>query len=435
MQKFSFGKKAITVSALTLTALATAAPAANAYPTDWWKYNPAESRTATPTPTPSKSASTPKATATSPSWSDSPAAQPRFAPVARTVNPVETTTRVANSSSSTADRDGDGIPDTWEANGYDADGDGRADLDFPTWGANPNKKDLFVEMDYMPGLMASQSELDDVVRTFANYPVSNPDGSKGINIHLDAGDIYPKYDLGGGNEIPYQTLRNEQSVVQLRQSNSDPARQDIFHYMVFGDYYTDAPGSSGIAQIDGLNFAVTLGPTYWGNNVSSNTYTGTFIHELGHNLGLLHGGDDDVNFKPNYFSIMNYRYQIQGVPRTDGSKYFGYSTKEYRTIDEGEVYEEDGLGPESRGFLYAYRSNAVADAPIDFNDNGDIDNQPVEADLNDDGYIGYLTAQNDLKAMRFQAHPNRGYRYSMERPEVANNELTADMAREHGLLD
>lgn len=403
MQKFSFGQKVATLSALSLATIAGFTPA-QAYPANWWSYSPSSS-----------------------SWS--------YQPAASSFTPAASNSRAADPSSSTADSDGDGIPNSWETNGYDYDGDGQVDLDFPAWGANPNKKDLFVEMDYMPGLLASQSELDTIVRTFANYPVNNPDGSRGINLHLDAGDAYAKYDLGGGNEIDYQALRNEQTVGQLRQENSDPARNGIFHYMVFGDYYTDAPGSSGIAQIDGLNFAVTLGPQYWGNNVSSNTYVGTFIHELGHNLGLYHGGDDDVNFKPNYFSIMNYRYQIQGVPRTDGSKYFGYSTQQYDTLNEYAIHEENGLGANSHGFLYDYDSRAVADAPIDFNDNGTIDTGAVQTDVNNDGELGRLTAQNDLAAIRFQARAHQGYRYSVERPEVTKNELTADMAREHGLLD
>ena len=32
---------------------------------------------------------------------------------------------------------------------------------------------------------------------------------------------------------------------------------------------------------------------------------GTFIHELGHDLGLHHGSVDDVNYKPNHLSVMN----------------------------------------------------------------------------------------------------------------------------------
>ena len=42
------------------------------------------------------------------------------------------------------------------------------------------------------------------------------------------------------------------------------------------------------------------------------------MHELGHNLGLHHGGDDGVNFKPNYLSIMNYSFEILGTLRANG---------------------------------------------------------------------------------------------------------------------
>ena len=38
------------------------------------------------------------------------------------------------------DIDGDGIPNTWEMKGYDADGDGKIDVDYPGMGANPLKK-------------------------------------------------------------------------------------------------------------------------------------------------------------------------------------------------------------------------------------------------------------------------------------------------------
>lgn len=398
MQKFTFGKKAAILSTLSLTLLAGMAPA-QAHDDEG------------------------KEPALGSSFANS------------IFRPSLTPGGNANAYASSADSDGDGIPNDWEINGYDSNGDGKIDLNFPAWGANPQKKDLFVEMDYMPGLMASQSELDTIVRTFASYPVSNPDGSRGINIHLDAGSIYSKYNLGGGNQISKQTLRNEQSVVQLRQSNSNPARNGIFHYMIFGDYYTDAPGSSGIAQINGLNFAVTLGPSYWGNDVSSNTYVGTFIHELGHNLGLHHGGNDEVNFKPNYFSIMNYRYQVDGVPRTDGSRYFGYSTQQYATLNEDSLNEDAGLGSASRGFLYDYKPSAIADRPIDFNGNGKIDSGTVQADINNDGWFDKLYAPNDIAMMRLQARATNSYRYTYQAPEVANHELTADMARDMGLLD
>jgi hypothetical protein len=64
-----------------------------------------------------------------------------------------------------ADRDGDGLCDEWETTGIDYDGGG-VDLNLPAMGADPDHKDLFVEVDYMdcsgggcPGGLAAHSHL------------------------------------------------------------------------------------------------------------------------------------------------------------------------------------------------------------------------------------------------------------------------------------
>ena len=48
-------------------------------------------------------------------------------------------------------------------------------------------------------------------------------------------------------------------------------------------------------------------------NILINYQAGTVMHELGHNLGLNHGGNEGVNDKPNYWSVMNYLYQLEGL--------------------------------------------------------------------------------------------------------------------------
>ena len=52
---------------------------------------------------------------------------------------------------------------------------------------------------------------------------------------------------------------------------------------------------------------------------------GTFMHELGHNLGLSHGGDQNLNFKINYVSVMNYAYQ-SGIPYIAPGDNYQFST-------------------------------------------------------------------------------------------------------------
>ncbi|WP_314659556.1 zinc-dependent metalloprotease family protein [uncultured Rothia sp.] len=335
------------------------------------------------------------------------------------------------------DIDGDGIPNTWEMKGYDADGDGKIDVDYPAMGANPLKKDLFVEMDYMPDLLASEDELDRITDIYAKLPIRNPNGTTGINIHLDAGSARSaKYNLGGGNEVAHEQLDGGmQRWREIRAKNMDPNRESVFHYMIWGDSHGDN-SSSGQGWVGGRGFVVTVGPRFWGKSATSDVRVATFVHELGHNLGLGHGGTDDVNDKPNYLSVMNYRYQLRGLERADGTKYFSYSTRAYKDLDETKLDEKTGFGRNAYGFYY---NGKPAWEAIDFNGNGKIDDEPVEADINGDGEKTVLTAPNDLKTLKLQAKGKEVQQgaYSPESElsgEIEDNEMTAEYARAEGLV-
>ena len=101
----------------------------------------------------------------------------------------------------------------------------------------------------------------------------------------------------------------------------DLRRRTIFHYLLLGNSQlaTGAGGSSGLAEFIGNDFIVTMGN--WGFTTASGTplnklinmQASTIMHELGHNLGLNHGGNEVTNYKPNYWSIMNYMYQLNGL--------------------------------------------------------------------------------------------------------------------------
>lgn len=335
------------------------------------------------------------------------------------------------------DIDGDGIPNTWEMKGYDADGDGKIDVNYPGMGANPLKKDIFVEMDYMPDLLASEEELDRITEIYAKLPIRNPNGTTGINIHLDAGSARSaKYNLGGGNEVAHEQLDSGlQRWREIRTKNMDPNRESVFHYMIWGDSYGDR-GSSGQGWVGGRGFIVTVGPRFWGKSATPDVRVATFVHELGHNLGMDHGGTDGVNYKPNYMSIMNYRYQLRGLDRADGTKYFGYSTRAYKDLDETKLDEKTGFGRNAYGLYY---NGKPAWEAIDFNGNGKIDDAPVEADINGDGKKTVLTAPNDLKTLKLQAEGTeaQGGVYRSEKhlsAEIDHNEMTADLARSKGMV-
>src|SRR6185295_10405450 len=65
----------------------------------------------------------------------------------------------------------------------------------------------------------------------------------------------------------------------------------------------------------------------------------TFMHELGHSLGLQHGGLDEVNYKPNHFSVMNYMYQVYRNKNPIPLDYGRVAT----TLDETSLDETVGI--------------------------------------------------------------------------------------------
>jgi hypothetical protein len=74
------------------------------------------------------------------------------------------------------------------------------------------------------------------------------------------------------------------------------------------------------------------------------------MHELGHNLGLAHGGDQgdspEFNFKPNYLSMMNYRFQMRGLTKNRtfyNMDYSRFGPTEMIELDETNLDESVGL--------------------------------------------------------------------------------------------
>ncbi|MFI9510298.1 hypothetical protein [Nocardia sp. NPDC052566] len=336
-----------------------------------------------------------------------------------------------------ADTDGDGLLDEWETKGYDADGDGKIDVDLPRMGASPNHKDVFVEMDYMNGRLASGPALDRIVRTFAIAPVNNPDGFPGINLHLDAGNARGgPYDLGGGNQVPYDSNLSpvDDQVNAIKRSNFDAKRARIFHYMIWADSYDDGCSSGISLGIPADTFITALGPNCnW--NPGDDGNVGTFIHELGHNLGLKHGGVDHGNYKPNYLSVMNYSFQFSGVPRVDGNSYFGYSAMNPPALDENSLAERQGLGPVAAGWRTVYfcpdqsrrRTTQSADQPIDWNCDGSIATGTVRSDINKDRSYNTLRAQNNWASIVYDGGAvGPVTRESRQLPERSPEEMTKD---------
>jgi len=291
------------------------------------------------------------------------------------------------------DDDGDGLLNEWEINGYDADGDGTIDVDLPALGADPNHKDIFVEVDFMNGKVPAGDPWTPVETAFAEAPVLNLAGGPGIHLHVDRGQAnwtdsggvvhtIPVSERDGGTILPFSNyIRYDNSAspcaspgettvnfLTLKGTNFDAARLNVFHYSIFANSHGYTCGSSGRGEIWGNDFFVTLTNASLAN---VNRVTGTFMHEFGHNLNLRHGGGDDgdnTQREPNHLSIMSYRYQFPGVDidcDATGDAVYDYSRGRLALLNEAALNENAGI------------CNNVA---IDWNGNGAIEN-PVVFDI------------------------------------------------------
>lgn len=241
------------------------------------------------------------------------------------------------------DTDGDGLWDDWETNGIDFDGDGKIDLQLV--GADPMHKDLFVQVDYMdctvPGSDCAAGDthshqpkaeaMTAVTNFFATAPmpsVTNPDGTPGVRLHIVSNPIKHQNVVHMSDQCVAADPGSEifDTIKQARFGVNDPHRV-AFRYALWGHQQAAGSSVSGCAEFPGDDVMVSLGG--WntggpddidGDGLSDRDVgtiqqqAGTFIHELGHNLGLHHGGGDGADHKPNYLSLMNHFFQMSGIP-------------------------------------------------------------------------------------------------------------------------
>ncbi|MFH1277191.1 MAG: FlgD immunoglobulin-like domain containing protein [Candidatus Eisenbacteria bacterium] len=250
---------------------------------------------------------------------------------------------------SCGDKDGDGLPDTWEKNGIPV----KTQIqNYKLHNANPKHKDIYVEIDAMVGLAPAvlQDALQDVVDAFHDSPVPNDppggDGEDGIELHIpglvDGIIVDPHVDhtnvpfdspwtvgVGGNVNQKFQAVMNQYfgTANELTKPQVRLAKWKAYRYCIYANALADTGSppvlrdDSGIAGIRAKHFAVTLG--LW-VGTSRDEYAATFMHELGHSLGLDHGGGPDigswnVNHKPNYFSVMNYTWTAPNRVRLAGT--------------------------------------------------------------------------------------------------------------------
>ena len=287
------------------------------------------------------------------------------------------------------DNDCDSLADSWEQSGYDVNNDGTIDLNLPALGANPNHKDIFLEIDYMEYHAPRSGVVSAVVTAFANAPVSNPDGSNGINLHPIVNEQIP-HQSSIQMWTGFDTLKDTYFGTSVERANPNTmlAKDNVYHYALFVHQYNGL-SSSGLAELPGDDLVVSLGApgwgTYNGHTVGSvDQQQGTLLHELGHNLGLRHGGNVDENCKPNYLSVMSYSLQFSNYV---SNRPLDYSRSVMAQLNEAGLSEPNGVSPASvpSGMSTVYGPNsALVSQPLSSATNPinwDRDSNPSETGI------------------------------------------------------
>lgn len=339
------------------------------------------------------------------------------------------------------DEDRDGLLDSWETVGIDVDADGMIDINLPAMGADPLHKDLFIELDWALALTQfgndirfSQMMVQQLKNAFALAPmdaggVDNPDGTPGINLWIDTGNLFdPRAseggaginscgdgidndvdgltdgadpdclagdNFGGGNGFANAAGCLDGDFYDVKAANFANIRRLVFRYGILGDPIFSNACGGGRGEIGGNDF------------ISFNTafaMIGTVMHELGHNLELRHGGDNNDNCKPNYVSVMNYDHQF-GIPQGIGTVRFDFSPPRFNelgdrglpvlpTLEEDDLDENFILDPADTSNMFIYTDTFGDKNQTPLRSNPDYDSNPfsvdsgIQANIDDEGSTG-----------------------------------------------
>jgi hypothetical protein len=266
--------------------------------------------------------------------------------------------------------------------------------------ARPDRKDVFVELHWLENHKPNQDAIDMVINRFAVAPVDQNTPNPGVALHVQI-DTDPIKDAGGntiphnstnafGNQFlafqPYTgpaaglpnvwdfdavkannvgTLAERTTGTPTQIQNRLNAKRQAFRFMIFWHFLHLPPlngnpatpdTTSGMSEVHGNDGVVSLG----GGNVNpltqpatghpegdKNQQAGTFMHELGHTLGLRHGGNNRDNCWPNYLSVMAYGRQFADAPISRvqwAATALNYSRSALAQLDRNNLNENAGIG-------------------------------------------------------------------------------------------
>ncbi|NUP00044.1 MAG: DUF11 domain-containing protein [Nonomuraea sp.] len=253
----------------------------------------------------------------------------------------------------------EGVPAFTCADGLDNGTDGYVD------GSDPDclSEDAYVEDPPSPATCGNGRDDDGDGRADAD----DEDCLIGDRSHPD--------DRRGGQLVPTVGSCNlDDDYVAARSAHFDPIRRKVFHYGIQAAPPRDCL-NGGQAEVGGYQMLIL------------NPHPAMLMHELGHNLNLRHGGDDGVNCKPNYVSVMNYD-NSGGIRRVSGGTLVDFSPPRLAfdglergqaplpTLKENDLSETAVLDPKDTANRFKYVDSTGHKLPNDLD-------EPVEWDPTD----------------------------------------------------
>ena len=344
--------------------------------------------------------------------------------------------------------------DWWEAMGdIDFNMDGTYDLKLRD--ADYQKKDIYVEVDYMEGHRFNAVARDNVVEAFRDCPRTLKNGPIALHAEIDDSDKIPHSDTIKWSD--FKNLKDQFFGTKAQRTGYNSkfamlSKKYTYHYCLFVHNYQEWDGktwatttSGGLGEFFGDDFMISLGS--WTNGVgTADEQACTFMHELGHNLGLDHGGGDDINFKPNYMSIMNYLFLQEDFSLAN--RPLTFSSKKMPDLNEANLDELAGLGGANWDWSarstdtgnsvpkYKYAPTAVKTAlQVDWNDSGDF-SRSVQANVNyyprydyNSGANEVLHGYDDWSNLVFNFTETGNFRASFENVDTSDVDMTWELAQ------